>query len=297
MSDIKRYPPGTDSFILERVDIIRRCADKVAHKRNGTRRGTIDFVMEEVTKNGKYCDVCQKAVIAAWELVVRFSEFIKSVAIKYGSRFVGPDYCDDIIMDAYLICFMVSFTFDPADDPIQRLLNYYGLAIRHRIMRRAFEYKSVKLPTSTFWVARRKVRNEEELEKHERQLLYLLANDVLQVMDSDTLDEDDKDEGFTFVYARDENTPELAVTAHQLDQQMKDLVKSLLPILTERERLVLIKRYGLDGEPLSLRAVGEILGISRERVRQIEVGALRKLRRRLVVSGGYKDLKQQFFGS
>lgn len=49
--------------------------------------------------------------------------------------------------------------------------------------------------------------------------------------------------------------------------------------LTERERRVLELRYGLsDGQPHTLEEVGKAFGVTRERVRQIEVKALRKLR-------------------
>jgi RNA polymerase sigma factor (sigma-70 family) len=51
----------------------------------------------------------------------------------------------------------------------------------------------------------------------------------------------------------------------------------LLAGLSERERRVLALRYGLEGEDRSLREVGELLGISGERVRQIENRALGKL--------------------
>jgi RNA polymerase primary sigma factor len=47
--------------------------------------------------------------------------------------------------------------------------------------------------------------------------------------------------------------------------------------LPEKERRVLERRFGLDGEPWTLEAIGKDLGLTRERVRQIELEALRKL--------------------
>ncbi|MEK7070793.1 MAG: sigma factor-like helix-turn-helix DNA-binding protein, partial [Patescibacteria group bacterium] len=49
--------------------------------------------------------------------------------------------------------------------------------------------------------------------------------------------------------------------------------------LTERESKVLRMRFGLDGsKPLTLEEVGKVFGVTRERIRQIESKALRKLR-------------------
>jgi len=56
-------------------------------------------------------------------------------------------------------------------------------------------------------------------------------------------------------------------------------VRSILDALGEREREVLEMRFGLkDGESHTLEEVGRAFGVTRERVRQIESKALRKLR-------------------
>ena len=60
-------------------------------------------------------------------------------------------------------------------------------------------------------------------------------------------------------------------------------IDDALNVLEPDERLVIVKRYGLGGtEPQTLTAIGEMLGTTRERVRQIEKRALAKLRHPLV---------------
>ena len=58
---------------------------------------------------------------------------------------------------------------------------------------------------------------------------------------------------------------------------MQDLDK-VLGDLTARERTIICARYGIGGNVLTLQQIGEELSITRERVRQIEQKALRKLR-------------------
>jgi RNA polymerase primary sigma factor len=54
-------------------------------------------------------------------------------------------------------------------------------------------------------------------------------------------------------------------------------VRTALAELPDRERRILELRFGLDGEPRSLEAIGQELGLTRERIRQLEKQALAKL--------------------
>ncbi len=63
-----------------------------------------------------------------------------------------------------------------------------------------------------------------------------------------------------------------------LSAQELGRVSELLDIIDEREANILRLRFGLqDGKPMTLKAIGESMGITRERVRQMEQEALRKL--------------------
>ncbi len=64
-----------------------------------------------------------------------------------------------------------------------------------------------------------------------------------------------------------------------IEENLKEKIEEVLSTLTEREEKVLRMRFGIgDGHDHTLEEVGRVLGVTRERVRQIEAKALRKLR-------------------
>jgi RNA polymerase primary sigma factor len=71
-----------------------------------------------------------------------------------------------------------------------------------------------------------------------------------------------------------------------LDNDELRHMRELLSTIDEREAKILKLRYGLDGEePMTLKEIGQRIGLTRERVRQIEHETLRKLRDAMVVEG------------
>ncbi|MEI6553002.1 MAG: sigma factor-like helix-turn-helix DNA-binding protein [bacterium] len=84
----------------------------------------------------------------------------------------------------------------------------------------------------------------------------------------------------------------MSTTNIVLSFKPKNVTKKLLSALTDRAKLVVTKRYGLDkdGEKMTLEAIGEQYSITRERVRQIEHAALINIRK----SPAYKQEKASF---
>jgi len=89
---------------------------------------------------------------------------------------------------------------------------------------------------------------------------------------------DDEEDSVLADFIEDEDTisPEESATTQLLKEQVKDM----LSVLTEREQKIIKLRFGLeDGKQHTLEEVGQEFAVTRERIRQIEAKALAKLRK------------------
>jgi RNA polymerase primary sigma factor len=153
-----------------------------------------------------------------------------------------------------------------------RLPNYLSTRIRkiHKV-NKLLTKKLSREPTLEE-IAKEVERTPEEVEK----LLGYSRRSV-------SLDQPVGEEGDSDLKSLIENknapNPFGSVQDHLMEE---DVIKSL-DILTEREAEILKLRFGLGGRKThTLKELGEIFGVTRERIRQIQQGALRKLRHPLV---------------
>jgi len=127
---------------------------------------------------------------------------------------------------------------------------------------------------------------EQEIAAHmgtAAQRVQDLASASQQMESADELLQEEGD--FTlYDVTRDDNAerPE----SHMEETDRHGVLEMWLDTLTDKERDVVTLRFGLDekGEPWTLEAIGKQVGVTRERIRQIQVAALRKLRQ---IADGY----------
>ncbi len=142
-----------------------------------------------------------------------------------------------------------------------------------RIANTAFEVRNGRTPTPSELATAASLPS-----KKVEELIPYLA-DPLSL--SDRINEDDIELGEMV-----EDTGSVAPDVAALDAMLPAQVNELLSVLEPREREILCLRYGLDrGKPRTLEEVGECFGLTREGVRQAELKAIAKLRRRSARGG------------
>ena len=104
--------------------------------------------------------------------------------------------------------------------------------------------------------------------------LLSISQDIVS-FDSPVRKDDESDSTFGDFIEDEADGPESQV----IDSSLRDEVRSILSVLSDKERAIITMRFGLDGsKPKSLKEIGEGYGLTKERIRQIEKRALEKLR-------------------
>ncbi len=122
-----------------------------------------------------------------------------------------------------------------------------------------------------------KILENEGIDKKQADDLFLInRNQVNSTSLNINLDSEDSTGDELMDMVGDESTP---VDMLILEKDMEEFLIKALDQLTEREKQIIIYRYGLDNEkPKTLEEIGKIYNLSRERIRQIENQALGKLK-------------------
>jgi RNA polymerase sigma factor (sigma-70 family) len=169
---------------------------------------------------------------------------------------------------------------------------YAAWWIRQSFIRAAQNHsRTVRLPSHVYDLALREKRTREELSHNlgrdpsrqeltealgiEDQDIEALYRATRKIASLDALAPGRENMPLVDLVRDEDSDPAEAIN----DAEIQPVVGRLLDCLPPRERSVLQMRFGLEGmEPHTLHEVGQKLGLSRERVRQIERGALDRMR-------------------
>jgi RNA polymerase sigma factor (sigma-70 family) len=114
----------------------------------------------------------------------------------------------------------------------------------------------------------------------------VLLDSLMQIQSTDVIASIDDVTAPAFREARLVPTLESREFSWRERCEANQVISGALAEISVRERTVLEMRFGLHGPQYTLQEIAGILGVTRERVRQLEAQALQKLRRRLARSFG-----------
>ena len=226
---------------------------------------------------------------ARQELIMANTRLVVSIAKAYQGRGLS---LADLIQEGNLGLMKAVDRFEPERGV--RLSTYATWWIRQTIARAAGDSgRTIRLPINQGqrWGRLRRMSedlaqqlgrepnleelaNAAELSVEQVQSTLIAARDPVQI---DDLVGDEEDRPREDLLADTESElPEEAIARELLVKAIEQLINSLPP----REAAILQLRYGLkDGESYSMAQIGEMMGYSRERIRQLQHDALNKLRK------------------
>ena len=231
----------------------------------------------------------QGDILARDRIVKANLRFVVSVAKKYQC---GAFELNDLINEGNIGLMIAIDKFDPEKG--YHFISYAVWWIRQTILKAIYEKgKMIRLPSNKtndiikIENARKSIKakltEEEELEQvalmlnmtpvHVQEMM-MISKDVFSLDSKVGGDENDSNSLGEML----EDTTSVSPEENAIQNDMKEQIDNVLSTLTEKEAEILRYRFGLNGKKaMSLKEVGEVFNLTKERIRQIEKKAIKRL--------------------
>ena len=231
----------------------------------------------------------QGDILARDRIVKANLRFVVSVAKKYQS---SAFELNDLINEGNIGLMIAIDKFDPEKG--YHFISYAVWWIRQTILKAIYEKgKMIRLPSNKtndiikIENARKslkaKLTEEEELEQvaimlnmtpvHVQEMM-MISKDVFSLDSKVGSDESDSNSLGEML----EDTTSVSPEENAIQNDMKEQIDNVLSTLTAKEAEILRYRFGLNGKKaMSLKEVGEVFNLTKERIRQIEKKAIKRL--------------------
>jgi len=264
--------------LAQRIECAKECKAKLSHM-NGKGTGKHRAELENAIQDG---------ILAREHLIKANTRLVVSVAKKYIGR--GVAFLD-LIQEGNLGLMKAVSKFEYRRG--FRFSTYATWWIRQTITRSiADQSRTIRIPVHMTDRLRMMYKAAHKLEQsygrpptqdelclemgvgHDKLRWMLEVARIPVSLESPVGDEDDSELG---MFVEDTITPSPAQTTYE--NMLRERVEQVLSTLSPREARILRLRFGLEnGHPYTLEEVGHKFGLTRERIRQIEGKALRRLR-------------------
>jgi len=275
--------------ISEPIDVDREQAlARIVQAGNEAQARLMRGELEGDNDAGEFYDVIEMAEAARMELIMANTRLVISIAKKYQGRGLP---LPDLIQEGNLGLMKAVDRFDPARGV--RLSTYATWWIRQSIARAAGDRgRTIRLPINQGqrWGRLRRTAerlaqelgrepNYEELAEESNLTPEQVETTMLAAREPVQLDEligDEENRPRADLVADVESELPEEATARQL---LIESISFLLGALPPREARIIRLRFGLEtGDTHSMSQIGQLMGYSRERIRQLQHAALNKLR-------------------